>query len=118
MPRANPGEVWIVHLGLAAKIRPCLVLSDYPADDELALLIVVPHTTAVRHNRWELSIPKAFLKPGVFHLQQLQAVPIVRLERRVGVLTDAEFQSVKASRSVPGSLADAGRYPRRVRPKG
>ena len=42
---ANPGEVWIVNLGLAAKIRPCLVLSDYPADDELALLIVVPHTT-------------------------------------------------------------------------
>jgi len=36
MPRANPGEVWIVDLGLAAKVRPCLVLGDYPKDDELA----------------------------------------------------------------------------------
>jgi len=35
MPRANPGEVWIVDLGLAAKVRPCLLLSDYPGDDEL-----------------------------------------------------------------------------------
>ena len=84
MPRANPGEVWIVNLGLAAKVRPGLVLSDFSADDELSLLIVVPHTTAVRDNRWELSIPKPFLKPGVFHLQQLQSVPIVRLERKIG----------------------------------
>jgi len=29
MPRAKPGEVWIVDLGFAAKARPCLVLSDY-----------------------------------------------------------------------------------------
>lgn len=96
MPRANPAEVWIANLGLAAKVRPCLVLSDYPAEDELSLLILVPHTTAVRNNRWELSIPKPFLKPGVFHLQQLQSVPIVRLERKIGALTDAEFLLVKS----------------------
>ena len=47
MPRANPGDVWIVDLGLASKVRPCLVLSDYPRDDELALIVVVPHTTAM-----------------------------------------------------------------------
>ena len=34
-----------------AKIRPCLILSDYPSDDELALVVIVPHTTAVRNNR-------------------------------------------------------------------
>jgi len=49
--RANPGEVWIVDLGLAEKVRPCLILSDYPADDELSLVIIVPHTTAVRNCR-------------------------------------------------------------------
>jgi hypothetical protein len=36
MPRPSAGEVWLVDLGLAAKVRPCLILSDYPADDELA----------------------------------------------------------------------------------
>ena len=96
MPRANPGEIWIMNLGLAAKVRPCLVLSDYPADDELALIILVPHTTAVRNSRWELAIPKSFLKPGAFHLQQLQSVPIVRLERKIGALNSSELQLVRS----------------------
>ena len=99
MPRANPGEVWVVDLGLAAKVRPCLVLSDYPKDDELSLLIIVPHTTAVRKNRWEVSIPKTFLKTGVFHLQQLQSVPIVRLQRRIGELSDEELPVVRSKLS-------------------
>ena len=58
---ALPGEIWRVDLGVAAKVRPVLVLSDYPKDDELALLVVVPHTTAIRRNRWEVNIPKPFL---------------------------------------------------------
>ena len=96
MPRTSPGEVWIVDLGLAAKVRPCLVLSDYPADDELSLLMIIPHTTAVRNNRWEVPIPKTFLKTGVFHLQQLQSVPIVRLQRKIGELTDEELRLVRS----------------------
>ena len=97
MPRTQPGDVWLVDLGLAAKVRPCLILSDYPADDELALIVVVPHTTAVRGNRWELAIPKRFLKPGVFHLQQIQAIPIARLQRKLGTLTADELQSVRSA---------------------
>ena len=38
MKRTLPGEIWWVDFGLAAKIRPALILSDYPEDDELALL--------------------------------------------------------------------------------
>lgn len=87
MAKARPGDVWLVDLGLAAKTRPCLVLSEYPADDELVLIVVVPHTTAVRNNRWELSVPKPFLKAGVFHLQQIQSIPLVRLQRKLGELT-------------------------------
>jgi len=95
MPRTQPGEVWLVDLGLVAKTRPCVVLSDYPSDDELALIVVVPHTTARRNNRWELDIPKPFLKPGAFHLQQIQAISIVRLEKRLGKLSDDEFRCLK-----------------------
>jgi len=91
MPRPSPGEVWRVDLGLAAKVRPCLILSDYPADDELALVVVVPHTTAVRENRWELAIPKPFLESGVFPLQQVQPVSLPRLERKLGTLSAEEF---------------------------
>jgi mRNA interferase MazF len=98
MKRTLPGEIWWVDFGLAAKVRPALILSDYPKDDELALLVVIPHTTAVRGNRWELSVPKPFLKsPGVFHLQQVQPISLARFEARLGVLTPDEFKRVKDS---------------------
>ena len=99
MPRTQPGEVWLIDLGLVAKTRPCVVLSDFPTEDELALVVIVPHTTARRNNRWELDIPKPFLKPGAFHLQQIQSVSIVRLEKRLGTLSDDEFQRLKGTLS-------------------
>ena len=95
MKRTLPGEIWRVDFGLAAKVRPALVLSDYPRDEELALLVVIPHTTAVRGNRWEMNIPKPFLKSGVFHLQQIQPISLARFDVRLGVLTPEEFKRVK-----------------------
>ncbi len=95
MKRTLPGEIWRVDFGLAAKVRPALVLSDYPRDEELALLVVIPHTTAVRGNRWEMAIPKPFLISGVFHLQQIQPISLARFDVRLGVLTPEEFDKVK-----------------------
>ena len=95
MPRTQPGEVWLIDLGLVAKTRPCVVLSDFPTEDELALVVVVPHTTAIRNNRWELDVPKPFLKPGAFHLQQIQAISIARLQKRLGTLSNDEFKRLK-----------------------
>ena len=92
---AKASEVWLIDLGMAAKIRPCLLLTDYPADDELALITILPHTTALRGNRWELAIPKSFLKPGAFHFQQVQSVSVARLERCLGVLTAEEWNTVQ-----------------------
>ena len=94
MPAINRGEVWQVDFGMAAKVRPALLLTGNPADDELDLITVLLHTTSLRGNRWELSVPKPFLKPGAFHLQQIQSVPTVRLERRLGALTEAEMNKV------------------------
>ena len=97
MKRTLPGEIWRVDFGLAAKVRPALVLSDYPGDEELALLLVIPHTTAVRGNRWELAVPKPFLQAGVFHLQQIQPISLARFDVRLGVLSPEEFRKVKES---------------------
>lgn len=94
MSRPQPREVWLVDLGMAAKTRPCLVLSEYPGDDELALVIIIPHTTALRGNRWEVACPKPFLKAGAFHLQQVQPVSLPRLVRRLGELTETEFRAI------------------------
>jgi mRNA interferase MazF len=95
MRRTLPGEIWRVDLGLAAKVRPALILSDYPRDEELAPLLVVPHTTPVRGNRWKVAIHKPFLKGGVFHLQQIQPISLARFDARLGALTAAEFKTVK-----------------------
>ena len=46
MAKAQRGEVWMVDMGIAGKVRPWLMLTDYPADDELAMVTVLPHTTA------------------------------------------------------------------------
>ncbi len=105
MPRTTPGEIWLIDLGYEAKTRPCLIVSDYPADDELAILILIPHTTAVRHNRWELEIPKSFLQSGAFHLQQIRSIPIAKLQKKLGVLTEQELQSVRSSLSVAPSCS-------------
>ena len=94
MPAVNPGEVWMTDFGMAAKVRPALVLTSNPAADELDLVTLLLHTTAIRGNRWELNIPKPFLKPGAFHLQQVQTVSTVKLERRLGALTPDEMKQV------------------------
>ena len=85
----------MVDFGMAAKVRPALLLTGKPADDELDLVTVLLHTTVLRGNRWELDIPKPFLKPGAFHLQQVQTVSTVKLERRLGVLTGDEINRVR-----------------------
>ena len=79
---------------MAAKVRPALLLTGSPADDELDVVTVLLHTTALRGNRWELNIPKPFLKPGAFHLQQVQTVSTIKLERRLGSLTSDEMKRV------------------------
>jgi mRNA interferase MazF len=94
MPAARSGEVWMIDLGMVAKVRPCLLLTDWPADDELAIITVLAHTTSLRGGPWELAIRKSFLAPGAFHLQQIHSVPTVKLERRLGVLTEAEMSQV------------------------
>jgi len=90
MPAVNPGEVWMVDFGLAAKVRPALLLTGNPAVEEHDLVTVLLHTTSLRGHRWELSLPKPFLKPGAFHLQQIQSISTVKLERKLGVLTAAD----------------------------
>jgi mRNA interferase MazF len=82
-------------MGIAGKVRPCLLLTDHPSEEELALVTVVPHTTALRGNRWEVALPKPFLKPGAFHLQQIQSLSVARLVRRLGSLTQSEMETLE-----------------------
>ena len=60
MPRADRGSVWIVDLGLAAKVRPCLVLSVPTDPQDRVLVTLVPHTTSVQGTRFEVTFRRGF----------------------------------------------------------
>jgi mRNA interferase MazF len=95
MPSADRGSVWMVDLGLAAKVRPCLVLS-VPIDPlDRVLVTVVAHTTSVQGTRFEVDVKARFLKPGVFDAQQLLTVPQAKLVRKLGDLTADQLTAVE-----------------------
>jgi mRNA interferase MazF len=95
MTAACRGEVWLVDLGLAAKIRPCLVMSVPTEDADRVLVTVVPHTTALRGSRFEVTVSAHYLKAGGFDAQGIVTIPAVRLIRRLGVLSAAQMRSVE-----------------------
>ncbi len=33
MRDATRGDIWLIDMGIAGKVRPCLLLTDYPEDD-------------------------------------------------------------------------------------
>jgi mRNA interferase MazF len=80
---------------MAAKVRPCLIVTPPPTANDLDVYTIIAHTTAVRGSRWEMSIPKSFLhSEGAFDVQRVATVPSVKLERRRGVLSEQEVASV------------------------
>jgi mRNA interferase MazF len=69
------GEVWLVDLGMAAKVRPAVVIS-VPADDtDRALVTLLPHTTSARQSRFEAAVSVPFLRPGVFDAHNFITIP-------------------------------------------
>jgi len=95
MPTPQRGEVWLVDLGMAAKVRPAVVLS-VPADDiDRALATLVPHTTSPRQSRFEIAASVPFLRAGVFDAQSLVTIPHAKLLRRLGKLSDVQLGSVE-----------------------
>lgn len=95
MPSPRRGEVWVVDLGMTAKVRPALVIS-VPADDQdRALVTLVPHTTSARQSRFEAAVSVPFLRAGVFDAQNLVTIPHAKLIRSLGVLSTAQFAVVE-----------------------
>ena len=93
----KPGEVWLVDLGLPAKMRPVVIVSRYDLNPPGALVIYVPVTTQNRGSSYEVVLPKVpFLqKDSVANVQGLGSTPIVRLERKLRKLSDEVMLEIK-----------------------
>jgi mRNA interferase MazF len=87
--------VWLVDLGLVAKVRPAVVLSVRPGDADRELVTVIPHTTSVRRSRFEAVVPVRFLREGAFDAQGIVTIPSVRLVRRLGRLDGAQLRLIE-----------------------
>jgi mRNA interferase MazF len=94
------GEVWLVDLGLAAKVRPAVVMSIPAGDVDRALVTIVPHTTSARGSRFEAGISVSFLRAGVFDAQNLVTIPHAKLIRDLGKLSPAQMVVVERAIAV------------------
>ncbi len=92
---AKRGEVWLVDLGYAAKVRPCLVFSIEAEDTDRALTTVVSHATSVRGTRFEVSLNIRFLKKGAFDAQNTISVSHAKFVRKLGSLTAEQMKQVE-----------------------
>jgi mRNA interferase MazF len=94
MPKAKRGEVWLADLGLAAKVRPVLIVNVEFQDDERALYAIVPHTTALRGGRFEVPVDVRWLAAGAFDVQGTRPAPPPALIRKLGVLDPKRLEAV------------------------
>ncbi len=90
------GEVWLIDLGMAAKVRPCLIVSATFGDDDRAIVTIVPRTTSARGTQYEAPVPVTFLKPGAFDAQGVTTVPTRHAVRLLGTLTATQMRQVEA----------------------
>jgi mRNA interferase MazF len=68
-----------------------VVLSIPPDPQDRVLVALVPHTTSIQGTRFEVVVPKPFLKAGAFDAQGLATVTRPRLLRKLGDLQSAEL---------------------------
>lgn len=92
MARAERGDVWLIDFGMAAKVRPALLLTGEPSDDELDLFTVLLHTTSTRGNRLGVSYCE-----DISEDRRIPSSAGAKLIRRLGRLSPAEFGNVTAA---------------------
>ena len=92
-----PGEVWLADLGLTAKTRPVVIISSYDPDPPRALITYIPITTQNRHSPYEIVLPKlSFLvSNSIVNVQGLGSIPRVRLDKKLGLLSDDVMAEIK-----------------------
>lgn len=78
------GEIWLADLGYAGKVRPALILSVEPGDEDRALVTYVIRTTSVRGTAYEVPHTARGMKPGAFDAQGLGTTDFSRFIRRLG----------------------------------
>ncbi|MBL9186813.1 MAG: type II toxin-antitoxin system PemK/MazF family toxin [Opitutaceae bacterium] len=95
----KPGEIYLVDLGMVAKVRPAVVVSRYDPDSPRALSIFVPLTTENRASAYEVSLgkPRFLNKYSWANVQGLMAVGHERIIRLLGTVSATQLAQIKVA---------------------
>ena len=99
MTSFSRGDVVIVDLGMAAKVRPCVVVSVSHSDSERNMSVVVPMTAEIRGGDCEIrfSRPAWLRQESVVNVLVIAGVDNSKIERRLAAFPAdkmAEIESV------------------------
>lgn len=97
--KTRPGEIWLADLGLAAKTRPVVILSRTDENPPRQLAVYVPLTTQNRGSAYEVELGRlpCLNELSVANVQGIGALPLIRLERRLGVLPAVVMVRIKTA---------------------
>ena len=98
MTKFSRGDVVVVDLGMAAKARPCVVVSVSTPDSQRNMSVVVPMTTEIRGGECEVRFPKpAWLRQeSVVNVLGIAGVDNAKIERRVAVFPAASLSELES----------------------
>lgn len=91
----NRGEIWLADLGYNGKIRPVLVLSVQPGNQDRALVSYVIRTTSVRGSDYEVPHQARGMKTGAFDAQGLGTTDRSHFIRLLGRLDEATLAAIE-----------------------
>jgi len=97
--RTEPGQVYRVDMGIAAKLRMFAVVSIADAAAPRAVAVCVPITTAHRSTWYEIPLGrKPFLREQSYaNVQGIQALGNHTLQGPIGRLHAAEMNAIRAA---------------------
>jgi mRNA interferase MazF len=98
MTSFNRGDVVAVDLGMAAKVRPCVVISISKPDSQRNMSVVVPMTTEIRGGECEIHFPKpAWLRQeSVVNVLGIAGVDNSKIERRISAFPSEKVIEIES----------------------
>ena len=93
----KPGEVYLVNLGMAGKVRPVVIVTREDANAPRALSVTVPLTSQNRQTQYEVQMPRVpWLKHQSFaNVQAIAAYGHHELLERRGRFDQSALEKIK-----------------------
>src|ERR1039458_5410165 len=98
MTSFSRGDVVVVDLGMAAKVRPCVVVSISKPDSQRNMSVVVPMTTEIRGGQCEIPFPKPvwLRKESVVNVLGIAGVDNAKIERRISAFPAEKMLEIES----------------------